>query len=78
MHLARLFPESPREFELSSLPFLNASDVALRLGMSPEAIRRLAREGKIPAYRVGRRALKFDPAELKAWLNTRKLEASDA
>lgn len=37
-------------------------------GYARWTIYRMAREGRIPAYRDGR-SIKFDPAELEAWMS---------
>jgi excisionase family DNA binding protein len=48
-------------------PSLNARAVAERCGTNEPHIRRLAREGHIPHFRIGRK-YRFDPDELDAWL----------
>ena len=40
--------------------------VAERLGVKPTTLRRWAREGRVPSYRVGRKTLRFDLADVFA------------
>ncbi len=47
--------------------FLSVNDVATRLGLSSETIRRWAGEGRLPAIRVGRQ-WRFYPHELDRFL----------
>lgn len=44
---------------------ISAEGAAALLGYHPEHVRRLARQGRIPALKVG--AWVFDPDELRAW-----------
>ena len=48
-------------------PSLNAAGAAERCGTTEQHIRKLAREHRIPHYRVGA-LYRFDPDELDAWL----------
>jgi excisionase family DNA binding protein len=46
---------------------MTPEDVAARcIGIGPGRIKRLARQGEIPAYRVGR-AFRFAPVEIQRW-----------
>lgn len=48
---------------------MTASEVAKRLGITPTAVRKLAREGRMPAGRkVGKKVL-FIRAEIEEWAN---------
>jgi excisionase family DNA binding protein len=50
---------------------LTVGEVAQRLGQHPETIRRKAREGEIPALKLGtgpRARFAFDRDELEAWV----------
>lgn len=50
-------------------PVLDTGGVAELLGMNVQVVRRLAREGKIPAYRLpGGRAFRFFREEVLEWL----------
>jgi excisionase family DNA binding protein len=46
------------------MPLIPADALGAELGIHPETVRRLYREGRIPAYRVGR-GLRFDVAEVR-------------
>jgi len=46
---------------------LTAEEVAGVLGMSAQMIRREARRGNIPSFRIST-AVRFDPQELSKWL----------
>jgi excisionase family DNA binding protein len=52
---------------------LTAREVALRLGLSPETVLRRWRAGELPGYRLGSNVLRFDEAELEAWLAARRV-----
>jgi excisionase family DNA binding protein len=45
---------------------ITTSDLARRLGVTSDTIRKWARDGRIPCLRVGQKTLRFDP---KAVLN---------
>lgn len=50
-------------------PVLDSAGVAELLGMNVQVVRRLAREGQIPAYRLpGGRAFRFFREEVLDWL----------
>jgi excisionase family DNA binding protein len=55
---------------------LTKRQVAERLGIHPESVMRLARAGRFPrAIKIGddfRCAVRFDEAEVEAWLEQRK------
>lgn len=46
---------------------IDSNAVADLTGFTPNTIRRLARQGRIPARRVGQR-YRFDVAEIEAWI----------
>lgn len=50
------------------LPLIDLQAVAARLGVNDRFVRRLVAEDRITFYKVGR-LLRFDPAEIEAWLN---------
>lgn len=52
-------------------------DVARFLNLDPYTVRAYARDGIIPAYRVGR-TFRFDMATVAAWLEARALHPSNA
>lgn len=47
---------------------LTTRDVAEWLHVSPETVLRRARAGEIPSFRIATNALRFDEAEVAAWL----------
>lgn len=49
---------------------LTTRDVAERLGLSPEAVLRRWRAGQIPGFRLATNVLRFDEAEIGAWLDS--------
>jgi excisionase family DNA binding protein len=54
-----------------SVELLTTAQVARRLKQSEEVVRRKARSGELPAFRLGsgpRAPLRFDAAELTEWL----------
>jgi len=55
---------------------LTTRQVADRLGLSPETVLRKWRAGELPGYRLGSNVLRFEAAELEAWLAARRV-ASD-
>jgi excisionase family DNA binding protein len=55
---------SPSDAEKASDAFLDKVGVAKRLGVKPKTVGAWARNGKIPAYRIGRR-LRFKWAEVE-------------
>lgn len=51
-------------------PTLTTEDAADRLGTTTAHVRKLARERRIPHYRIGG-LIKFDPDELEVWVAER-------
>jgi excisionase family DNA binding protein len=47
---------------------LTAREVAELVGLSTESVLRRWRAGEIPGYRIASNVLRFDPAEIDAWL----------
>jgi excisionase family DNA binding protein len=47
---------------------MDAYAVADLLGMSPRWVWQQVRDGTLPCIRFGRRAIRFDPAEIEAWV----------
>ena len=61
-------------------PMMDTTMVAEFLQMSPVHVRRLAREGVVPAYRIaGVRAFRFKRDEVMAWFESQRVspETSD-
>jgi excisionase family DNA binding protein len=50
---------------------LTPREVAARLSLSVSSVQRLAREGRLPAYRLGPpgASLRFDEGEVERWLH---------
>ncbi len=56
-------------------PIMDTAMVGELLQMSPVHVRRLAREGVIPAYRIeGVRAFKFKRDEVLGWFENQKVD----
>lgn len=59
-------------------PIMDTSMVGEFLQMSPVHVRRLAREGVIPAYRIeGVRAFKFKRDEVLAWFEGQRVDLNN-
>ena len=54
------------------LRLLTARDVAELVGLSTETILRRYRAGEIPGFRLASNVLRFDRAEVEAWLERRR------
>ena len=54
----------------SALELMDAKNAGIYLGVSGEMLKRYARRGDIPAYRVGR-SVKFARRDLDAWVESR-------
>jgi excisionase family DNA binding protein len=54
---------------------LTAREVAELVGLSTESVLRRWRAGKIPGFRLASNVLRFDPAEIEAWLERCKVRA---
>ena len=58
-------------------PIMDTAMVGELLQMSPVHVRRLAREGVIPAYRIeGVRAFKFKRDEVLSWFESQRVDLS--
>lgn len=47
---------------------LTAEEVAGWLKLSPQAVRRWARLGKLPALKLGHHEVRFEPQKIERWL----------
>jgi excisionase family DNA binding protein len=47
---------------------LTTRELASYLGVSPETVLRRWRAGELPGFRIASNALRFDPDEVRAWL----------
>ena len=60
-------------------PILDAAQVSEALGMNVQMVRKYAREGRIPAYRLpGGRSFKFFRDEIFDFLKAHPVEASES
>ena len=57
-------------------PLMDITEVAHVLGVDVRHVRRLVAERRIPFIKWGH-LLRFDPDELRAWLEDRRVHASD-
>jgi excisionase family DNA binding protein len=58
---------------------LTAKQTAALLNVHLNTVKRMVRLGEIPHYRFGVRGdLRFDPADIDAWLATKRKETTDA
>lgn len=64
------FPNPTPTFE----PLLNTEDAAALLGVHPKTLERWAREGRVPAYDLGR--WRFRASALDVWLRSSVQSAS--
>ena len=58
-------------------PMLTVADVRSRLNVSISTVRRLIRERKLPAYRVGG-SLRFKPEEVAAYIDAQRIGLADS
>jgi excisionase family DNA binding protein len=59
---------------LLPLPLLEVFQVARRLNVSPESVRRLLRARKLSAIRLGTRCWRVDPVDLQAFVDAQRVE----
>lgn len=60
----------------STVALIDAPAAAARLGTTERHVRDLVYRNRIPYVKVGR-LVRFDPAELDAWLDERRVPARD-
>lgn len=51
---------------------LTTRELAAYLGVSPETVLRRWRAGELPGFRIASNALRFDPDEVRDWLEGRR------
>ena len=56
---------------------LTARQVGELVGLSTETVLRRWRAGEIPGFRLASNVLRFDPAEIEAWLESCKQRAGN-
>ena len=49
-------------------PLITPDELARRLNVSRVWVYRLANDGRLPSIRVGDKILRFDPGEIRSWL----------
>ena len=54
---------------------LSIEELSTRLGITVRHVRRLVAEKRVPYYKVGR-LVRFDPAEIAQWLESRRVPGS--
>ena len=55
---------TPSSSAARSSPLISIAQAAERLDLSKNTIRKYIADGKLPAYRVGQKLIKLDPADL--------------
>lgn len=65
--------ESQNEVELRTDKWVNLEDIAEYLSVTEDTARTWVREGKLPAYKVGRR-YKFKLSEVDEWVRAGKIK----
>lgn len=55
---------------------LKQDDAARRLAISPRKLWELTNRGEIPCVRIGR-AVRYDPEDLRAWIDNAKKQPGD-
>jgi excisionase family DNA binding protein len=53
-------------------PLLTVGEVARRLRLSPDHVRRLVKSGQLHAARLGHRTVRFDPIDVEAFIAARQ------
>jgi excisionase family DNA binding protein len=51
---------------------MTVQELAPIIGVSAPHLYDMAREGLIPSYKLGQKAVRFDPAKVSAWLQKRE------
>lgn len=56
---------------MSTSPLLNIKEAAQYLNLKPDTVRTMARQRRIPAFKMGH-VWRFDPHEVKQWLDEKR------
>jgi excisionase family DNA binding protein len=56
---------------MTEKPYLSIQDVAKRFGVNPTTVYRLAKQGRLPAFKVGSQ-WRFSGARLEQWVADRE------
>ncbi len=59
------------------IPLMTVCEVARVLGFTPQYIRRLASDGKLPSIKAGHRAIRFYPSDVEGFIKQRRRENGD-
>jgi excisionase family DNA binding protein len=62
----------------AAVPLLTRPEVARRLGLSFSTIRRLGASGEITEIKLGKRAVRIDPASVEAFIRAGRRTPSQA
>ena len=66
-HLASTIPARPSADSVEFEPILTSEQAAAFLQIHPKTLQRMARQGRVPGYRVGD-LWRFRASDLEAWL----------
>lgn len=55
-------------------PLASPEQVADFLNLEPREVCRLAKDGKLPSYRLSKKVIRFDMGEVMAWMEKHKIE----
>ena len=55
---------------------MNVDELAEYLGVSPQAVRHMVYRRQIPFIRLGAKRLRFDLAEINAWIDAQRVGAA--
>ncbi len=55
---------------------LDVNELAEYLSLTPQAVRHMVYRRQVPFIRVGPRRLRFDPAEIDAWLEAQRVQVA--
>jgi excisionase family DNA binding protein len=68
-HIEDGLDDSSRSVSSESQPLWTVKDTAEYLRLKPNTVRMMARNGDLPAIKVGKRLWRFRIKEVKEWLN---------
>lgn len=66
-------PPAQRPDDAGMTRLVDVDVLARSWGLAPSTVRRLVQNENLPHYRFGPRAIRFDPDEVEAWREARKL-----
>jgi len=68
--------DTPKKLLLDTTTLWSVEDVSKYLKIKPETVRSMARQGKLPCIKMGKRLWRFRPDEIIAWVD-RQLSPSN-